>query len=50
MWCVLLQEFIKKRVSSYFTEHGKEATVKYIDPSYMIRCVRGEGRGGSFES
>eukprot|EP01038_Epipyxis_sp_PR26KG_P014668 gene14668-19706_t len=32
-------EFLKKKVVEYFSKHGKEATVKYIDPSYMIRSV-----------
>ena len=32
-------EFLKKKVSAYFKQAGMEATVKYIDPSYMIRSV-----------
>lgn len=30
-------EFLKKKIVEYFAAAGKEATVKYIDPSYMIR-------------
>ena len=29
--------FVKDRVSKYFEAKGKPATVKYIDPSYMVR-------------
>eukprot|EP00956_Cyclotella_meneghiniana_P032193 scaffold87397_cov70-Cyclotella_meneghiniana.AAC.4 len=32
-------EFMKKAVNDYFKKQGEEATVKYIDPSYMIRSV-----------
>lgn len=32
-------EFLKAAVVDYFKERGDEATVKYIDPSYMIRSV-----------
>lgn len=32
-------EFIKKKITEYFSAHGKVATVKYLDPSYMIRSV-----------
>ena len=32
-------EFLKKEVVKYFKAHGLDATVKYIDPSYMIRSV-----------
>jgi 6-phosphofructokinase 1 len=32
-------EFIKAQVEQYFKAHGDEATVKYIDPSYMVRSV-----------
>ena len=31
---------MKQRIIDYFKKDGLEATVKYIDPSYMIRCVR----------
>jgi hypothetical protein len=31
------QEYLKSRISSYFKEKKIETTVKYIDPSYMIR-------------
>jgi 6-phosphofructokinase 1 len=32
-------EFMKKKIVEYFGKHDMEATVKYIDPSYMIRSV-----------
>lgn len=32
-------EFMKQSVIDYFAKHGKVATVKYIDPSYMVRSV-----------
>lgn len=32
-------EFMKKKVTEYFAQHGMVATVKYLDPSYMIRSV-----------
>lgn len=32
-------EFLKKEVVKYFKSNGLDATVKYIDPSYMIRSV-----------
>lgn len=32
-------EFLKTEIVKYFEENGVEATVKYIDPSYMIRSV-----------
>ncbi|EJK51803.1 hypothetical protein THAOC_28993 [Thalassiosira oceanica] len=32
-------EFMKKAINEYFHKQGEEATVKYIDPSYMIRSV-----------
>jgi 6-phosphofructokinase 1 len=32
-------EFMKSQVEQYFEEHGETATVKYIDPSYMIRSI-----------
>lgn len=32
-------EFLKKEVVRYFKSNGLDATVKYIDPSYMIRSV-----------
>lgn len=30
-------EFLKKEIADYFKKNGSVATVKYIDPSYMIR-------------
>lgn len=32
-------EFMKKAINEYFQKQGEDATVKYIDPSYMIRSV-----------
>ncbi len=32
-------EFLKGKISEYFKANGMESTVKYIDPSYMIRSV-----------
>eukprot|EP00581_Thalassiosira_minuscula_P009899 CAMPEP_0183709164 /NCGR_PEP_ID=MMETSP0737-20130205/5261_1 /TAXON_ID=385413 /ORGANISM="Thalassiosira miniscula, Strain CCMP1093" /LENGTH=533 /DNA_ID=CAMNT_0025937181 /DNA_START=28 /DNA_END=1629 /DNA_ORIENTATION=+ len=32
-------EYMKKVITEYFKDKGDEATVKYIDPSYMIRSV-----------
>lgn len=32
-------DFMKQRIVEYFKKHDMEATVKYIDPSYMIRSV-----------
>ena len=35
----LLQEFMKQKIEEHFKKDGLEATVKYIEPSYMIRYV-----------
>jgi 6-phosphofructokinase 1 len=32
-------EFMKKAVEEYFVKNGQTATVKYIDPSYIVRSV-----------
>uniref|UniRef100_A0A7S1BGD7 Phosphofructokinase domain-containing protein n=1 Tax=Corethron hystrix TaxID=216773 RepID=A0A7S1BGD7_9STRA len=32
-------EFLKEKVAQFFKANGSEATVKYIDPSYMVRSV-----------
>jgi 6-phosphofructokinase 1 len=32
-------EFLKKEIIKYFKVHDMETTVKYIDPSYMIRSI-----------
>jgi 6-phosphofructokinase 1 len=32
-------EYMKKVIEEYFVQHGDVATVKYIDPSYMVRSV-----------
>lgn len=35
----MIGEFLKSEIGKYFKGRGEEATVKYIDPSYMIRSV-----------
>ena len=32
-------QFLKEEITAYFKSNGMQATVKYIDPSYMIRSV-----------
>ena len=32
-------EFLKAETEKYFAARGKQATIKYIDPSYMVRSV-----------
>jgi len=32
-------EFLRDRIAAHFAACGDEATVKYIDPSYMVRSV-----------
>src|SRR3546814_6206533 len=32
-------EWMKDKITEYFKEQGMPATVKYIDPSYIIRSV-----------
>uniref|UniRef100_A0A7S3JRG8 Phosphofructokinase domain-containing protein n=1 Tax=Aureoumbra lagunensis TaxID=44058 RepID=A0A7S3JRG8_9STRA len=32
-------EFLTKQIKQHFQESNREATVKYIDPSYMVRSV-----------
>lgn len=32
-------EFMKKAIADFFEKHGQTATVKYVDPSYMVRSV-----------
>ena len=36
-------DYLKRRISAYFKEKGVEASVKYFDPSYMIRSVPARG-------
>ena len=36
---IIIQEFIKDEISNYFSARNIPSTVKYIDPSYMIRSV-----------
>jgi len=31
--------FLRDQITRYFAEQGKEATIKYIDPSYIIRSL-----------
>jgi len=32
-------EYLQEKIAKYFKEHGEPATVKYIDPSYMVRSI-----------
>jgi len=32
-------EYMKEQIIQHFDEHGEEATVRYIDPSYTVRSV-----------
>jgi len=32
-------EWLCHQIKAYFHRHAKEATVKYIDPSYMVRSI-----------
>lgn len=36
-------EYLRQRISGYFKEKGREASVKYFDPSYTIRSVPAKG-------
>ena len=36
-------EFLKRRISAHFKEKGFNASVKYIDPSYIIRSCPARG-------
>jgi 6-phosphofructokinase 1 len=36
-------EYMRDRIKEYFVEHGEEATMKYIDPSYTVRSVPANG-------
>ena len=36
-------DYLKRRISAYFKEKDMEASVKYFDPSYMIRSVPARG-------
>ncbi len=40
--------FLKERITSYFKAKGKEISVKYFDPSYMIRSVPALGTDAVF--
>jgi 6-phosphofructokinase 1 len=33
----LIKEYLKDKIASYFKTQGSEATIKYIDPSYIVR-------------
>ena len=35
--------FLKSRISAHFKEKGESCTVKYFDPSYMVRSVPARG-------
>jgi 6-phosphofructokinase 1 len=35
--------YLKSRISAYFKEKGESSTVKYFDPSYMVRSVPARG-------
>ena len=39
---------MKLRIREYFRKQGIEATVKYIDPSYMIRSVEANASDALF--
>jgi len=41
-------DFFKEEVEKYFKIKGEEATVKYIDPSYMIRSVPANASDGLY--
>lgn len=36
-------EFLRRRITAYFREKGRIASVKYFDPSYTIRSVPAKG-------
>ena len=36
-------EYLKQRISSHFMKAGREASVKYFDPSYTVRSVPAKG-------
>jgi len=35
----MIGEFMREKIVDYFRDNGEVATVKYIDPSYMIRSI-----------
>lgn len=39
---------IKSRINEHFKEQGQDVTVKYFDPSYLIRSVPAEGTDAIF--
>jgi len=40
--------FLKNQIISYFGKSGREVTLKYIDPSYMIRSMPANARDSAF--
>ena len=40
--------FLKDRINAYFKKAGMEVTLKYIDPSYMIRSMPANPRDSAF--
>ncbi|UCB49708.1 MAG: ATP-dependent 6-phosphofructokinase [Deltaproteobacteria bacterium] len=40
--------FLKDQINAYFKEAGMEVTLKYIDPSYMIRSMPANPRDSGF--
>ncbi len=40
--------FLKDRIKSYFAADGTEISLKYIDPSYMIRSLPANARDAAF--
>ena len=38
-----IAEFLSQSVKDYFDRFGEETTIKYIDPSYMVRSVPANG-------
>ena len=41
-------EFLKSRIKSYFADKGEEVSLKYIDPSYIIRSMPANARDSAF--
>jgi 6-phosphofructokinase 1 len=40
--------FLRDQITSYFTKSGTDVTLKYIDPSYMIRSMPANARDSAF--
>ena len=41
----MIAEYLQKEFVKYFESFGEEATLKYVDPSYMVRSVPANGAG-----